>query len=109
MNTLAYGLVLLAVIVVVQSQLPGIIKGCPGCSVKGVCYFPNQEWKQGCWTKKCVLYSSGDLQGWKTPIVKTQCPDNLGRCVDHGQQVSDGCFCKVNGWQWSVIGKCYGK
>lgn len=38
-----------------------------------------------------------------------ECPDNLGRCVDHGQQVSDGCFCKVNGWQWSVIGKCYGK
>lgn len=48
------------------------VKGCPGCSVKGVCYFPNQEWKQGCWTKKCSVYSNGFVQGWRTPVVKTR-------------------------------------
>ncbi|XP_063443178.1 uncharacterized protein LOC134723519 [Mytilus trossulus] len=106
---LAHGLVLLVVVVIVQSGIPGIIKGCPGCSVKGVCYFPNQEWKQGCWTKKCSVYSNGFVQGWRTPVVKTQCPGRYGNCIDHGQQVTNGCYCKVTGSHWSFVGNCYGK
>lgn len=59
---------LLCIMTTIDSQ--NIIPGCPGCSVKGICYFPNQEWLQGCWTKKCIVYPGGF--GWRTNIVKTR-------------------------------------
>ncbi|XP_063443267.1 uncharacterized protein LOC134723638 [Mytilus trossulus] len=106
MNASIRGLILVMGVV---AALFGTTNGCEACSVKGVCYSADEQWLEKCWTKTCIVDSTGYQTSWATSIVKTQCEDINGKCIDHGQRNSDGCTCNITGTKTEYICDGYGK
>ncbi|XP_071173732.1 uncharacterized protein [Mytilus edulis] len=92
------GLVLLIAVTVVCQVTEQTCRNDQCKSVKGVCYDNEEEWMEGCTKKTCKV---GD-HGWRTEIVKIQCKDKDGTCIDDKQPMPayGNCVChvKTNGW-----------
>lgn len=61
------------------------------------------------WLKTKIYVAVVDCSNANLIFSFEECEDTNGKCIDHGQQNTDGCTCNISGTRTEYICDGYGK